>query len=217
MMNAANQGIELLSSAQMEARGKIKVSLPTALSRSFINDKIAKFAIKYPEIALNVDYSDTQNNIIGEKVDLTIRAGELEDSDFISKKLGVLKRQLVCTSPFYLKHPHPVFPQNVSTWQWIKLTQLSNQRLFSKSGQRQAVRFNNQISVNSVEAIYQYCLNGVGLATLSSSQVSEDILTGRLVHVLPDWEITPLPLFALWPKNTKPKSIVKLFLSYLVQ
>lgn len=215
MLDAASCGIELISYGQNEPRGQLKLSLPTGLSNSIINDRVSTFALKYPKINLDIDYSDTRNNIIDERVDLTIRAGELEDSEFKSTKIGVLERILVCTPAFYMKYAVPKSPYELETWQWLKLAQLPNKRIFLSSGRSQVVEFDSQITVNSVEAIYHYCLNGLGLAVLAKSQVKNAIHTGQLMRVLPDWDVAPLPLHAIWPKNITQGSIVKLLLSHL--
>ena len=216
MLSAANQGLSLLSNQSMTMQGKVKLSLPTGLSRSYLNERIAKFATSYPNVTMEIEYSDTRNNIIEQGVDLTLRAGELEDSDFIAKKIGTIERVLVCTPRFYQKQITPKQPSDLANWQWLKLSQLSNERTFIKAGEQQNVRFSSQISVNSVEAIYQYCLNDVGLAVLTQSQVEADLAQGKLVHVLPNWQVTSLPLYAMWPKNTPPKSLVKVLLNALM-
>lgn len=215
MLEAANHGIELMSRNQEQPHGKIKISLPTALSRSSINESIARFAIQYPNIKLNIDYSDSRNNIVKDGIDLTIRAGDLEDSDFIAKKIGVLQRVLVCSSRYYQDISPPETIQDLEKLTWIRLEQLPNERVFSRLHERKTIFFRSQITVNSVEAIYQFCLNDSGLAVLAQSQVENDIQQGRLVHLLPEWQILPLPLFAIWPKNVTSKSVVKRLISFI--
>lgn len=215
MLEAASEGIELLSGNQEQPQGRINVSLPTALSCSSINEDIARFAIQYPNIKLHIDFSDTRKNLIKDGIDLAIRAGELEDSDFIAKKIGVLKRVLVCSAQYCKKISYPKTIQDLETLTWIKLEQLPNERVFLRSREQETVVFGSQITVNSVEAIYQYCLNHAGLAVLAESQVEDDIQKGRLVHLLPEWEVMPIPLFAMWPKNITSKSIVKRLISFI--
>ncbi len=215
MLEAASQGIELLSGNQEQPQGRIKVSLPTALGRSLINENIARFAIHYPNIKLHIDYSDSRKNIIKDGIDLAIRAGELEDSDFIAKKIGILKRVLVCSARHYQQITHPETIQDLEKLTWIELEQLPNERVFSRLYEHKAIAFRSQITVNSVEAIYQYCLNDAGLAVLAESQVEDDIQKGRLIHLLPEWQVMPIPLFAIWPKNITSKSIVKRLISFI--
>ena len=215
MLEAANKGIDLLSEKQKEPSGSVKVSLPTALSNSPISEAISQFALKYPKVTLELNYSDTNTDIIDERTDLTIRAGKLADNDFKSTKLGALERVLVCSPIFYRQHISPQNPDELSTWAWLKLAQLSNKRLFLKGNSKKEVVFSSQIKLNSVEAIYQFCLHGNGLAVLAKSQVENDIKNGKLINVLPDWQVEPLVLHALWPKNIQSKSVTKYLLSSL--
>lgn len=217
MLDAANRGIGLLSDNQTQARGKLKISLPTALSFSSLNDKIAAYANAYPDVRLDIEYSDTRNNIIGEGIDLTIRAGELEDSDLLAKKLGTLSRCLVCSPDYFNKQPTPQRLQDLADWRWIKLAQLPDKRTFEHKGEMHSLKFTSRLTVNSVEAILQYCLKGTGLAVLTDDQANPHITSGSLVQVLPEWKVTPLPLYALWPKNVQAGGLVKTLLSFLVQ
>gem|GEM_PF-7015583 len=112
-------------------------------------------------------------------------------------------------------NPSPTTPEDLTTWSWIKLEQLPNARTFYRNGLPQLISYPYQISVNSVEAVKQYCLLGAGLATLSVSQVADSVNKGELIHVLPEWEIKPIPLYALWPGNVTPQSNVKRLLKVL--
>ncbi len=215
MLEAAEQGMALLSSNQQEPSGKLSVSMPSALGRSALNRKLAAFAQKYPKIHLNIDFSDSKNHIIDNQVDLTFRAGPLTDSDFKSTRLGNIERVVVCAPAVYNTLPKPVRPEDLSQWPWLKLSQLSDSRTFVSGSERVSVSLLPRITVNSVEAIYQYCLEGVGLAVLSVPQVLEDIASGRLVRVLPDWDVEALPLYAIWSKNTGQHSPAKRLLNFL--
>ncbi|MFD2166469.1 LysR family transcriptional regulator [Thalassotalea euphylliae] len=215
MLDAANGAISMLSHNQDEPTGKLKISLPTALSRSDTNKRIADFALTYPKIELDIEYSDTRKNIIDEGVDLTIRAGELADSELKSTKIGAIERVLVCSPKFYKKQAVPEHPEDLITWPWLKLAQLPNKRTFLFDGMPLSISFDSTVTVNSVEAIYQFCLSGLGLAVLSKSQVASNLADKTLLHVIPDWEVEALPLSAIWTKNTADNSNTKLLLSFL--
>ena len=215
MLSSAQQGIELLANNQQEPKGSLTISLPTALSTSLITEKIAEFALASPKVSLNLDYSDKRSDIIEQGVDIAIRAGTIEDSDLKSIKLGYLRRVLVCSPSFYQKYLPPKSLDDLAHWTWLKLAQLPNTRLFKKGSTLRKITFSHQLTVNSVEAIHQYCCHGVGLAVLAESQVNKQLESGELINVLPDWQVDPLPLFALWPKNVTENSITKLLLNHL--
>jgi len=215
MLNAASDGLALLSDNQTERSGTLRLSLPTALNGSWHNEKLIEFALSFPNIQLHIDYTDSHSDIIDERVDLTIRVGELSNSDLKAVKIGVMERVLVCSPTFYKRQPAPQSPDDLSSWRWIKLSQLPNKRTFFASGESVEVSFHSQISVNSVEAIRQFCMQGLGLAVLGNDQAADDIAKGSLLRVLPKWTVEPLPLYAIWSKNVSENSNVKLLLSYM--
>ena len=215
MIHAANQGLELLSGQDEEPSGEIKVSLPTALSGSYINNLIAMFANQFPKISLKLIFTDTHSDIIEDGFDLALRVGEPYSSNLKARKIGYLERVLVCAPSYLEQRELPQEIDELSKWNWIKLEQLTNERNFCLGKVKKVVKYQYQISVNSVEAMHHYCLLGLGLATLTKSQVSESIETGELIHIMPDWKVEPIPLYALWPNNLTPKSKTKKLIDFL--
>jgi DNA-binding transcriptional LysR family regulator len=55
------------------------------------------FIKEYPDVDLNISYSDTRKDIIGESIDVAFRIGELPDSSLKARHLFVLPRQLVAS------------------------------------------------------------------------------------------------------------------------
>jgi len=219
MMDAAKVGIEQIEGVKTEPSGELSLSLPSALCHSPINQKISAFAKLHKNVILNVNFSDTRENIIEKGIDLAIRAGELEDSNLKAKKVGQINRRLVCTPEFYQSHKEPKSLNDINNWCWIKLEQLPSFRRFTsqKNGKLHTVdiEFNHQIRVNNVEAMSFYCLQGLGLASLADYQANPLINSGELVHVLENWQIEPISLYATWAPNVSETSLTKRLVEYL--
>jgi DNA-binding transcriptional LysR family regulator len=89
-----------LSDTRSAPRGKLRVSLP--LVGGLLNPVLATFIRRYPEIELELDFSDRRVEVIEEGFDAVIRVGETEDSRLMSRLLGSFHLQLVA-SPAYLR------------------------------------------------------------------------------------------------------------------
>lgn len=215
MMEAAKLGVAQLG-GDVEPFGQLTLSLPTALCQSPLINKIAVFAKHFPKVNLALSFTDNNENIIEKGVDIALRAGELEDSSLKVKKLGVIERMLVCAPVYYATHPVPNTLDDIISWHWIKLKQLPNHRTFclGKNRSRQ-VKFAHQVSVDNVEAISYLCQQGLGLATLATYQANPLVSEEKLVHVLPDWKVEPIPIYALWAANVSANSLTKKLLTYL--
>lgn len=52
----------------------------------------------------------------------------------------------------------------------------------------------NQVSVNSVEAMTQFCIDGIGFATPPLFLIEEELENNKLVRVLPGWNAEPIEM-----------------------
>jgi len=228
MLQAAEEGLEKVKPSQQALSGKLLITLPSALTRSPLIAKIARFSHAHPSVELNIVFSDVRQDLINEGIDLAIRIGNMEDSKLIGKNIGQIKRKLVCNADFYtLQCSHQkldtdsaskLIPEDIKNWPWIKLSMLSNKRrLVSKANRELELDISSNLVVDSVEAMTQLCLLGCGIATPPDFLVEQALKDRELIELLPSWQVEPLPLFAVWhnsrasnsPANKKVQRLVE--------
>src|SRR5580700_8826000 len=95
MISAAENGLNSIKHQTSEPSGKLNLTVPAFLTRSALVRDIAAFAKAFPKIALSISFTDVQQDVIREGIDLAIRVGELKDSALKSKRLYDMKRKLV--------------------------------------------------------------------------------------------------------------------------
>lgn len=217
MLSCAQEGLSKISSVSPEPTGRLTVALPSVITRAPINRKIAGFCQKYPGIDYHFHYTDIRQDLIGEGIDLAIRVGKLENSTLKSKRVGKIDRKLVCSTDFFSRHEQPKHPEDLASWKWVKLEMLPCTRPLRRDGDEVFhVTYESYVSVDSVEAMTQFCLHGLGLATPPDYLVMEALNNGELVEILPEWQVESLPLFAIWPDNLIENSNSRRLLDYLV-
>ena len=89
-----------LTSSLSQPTGKLRISLPVIGYRLLL-PALTAFSRLYPQVELDLDFSDRLVNLIDEGVDVAIRSGELADSRLIARTLGGF-RFVLCASPAYL-------------------------------------------------------------------------------------------------------------------
>jgi DNA-binding transcriptional LysR family regulator len=217
MLQAAHQGLNQVTSEKQELRGRLTVTLPSALIKSRISKKIAQFSKLHPYLNFNLFYTDSRQSLIDEGIDLAIRAGAMSDSSLKSKRIGEINRKLVCSYDYWKDKKTPFSIHDLSLWNWIKLEMLPNHRtLVNSEGEKCAINFESNISVNSVEAMTQLCINGLGIATPPDYLIEREIRNNLLIELLPNWQVEPIPLYAVWPNNVSQNSNVKRLLAFLM-
>lgn len=216
MLNAAETGLIQASSVKRGLSGKFRITLISALSRSFIAEHIAKFASNNPDVDLQLHYDHRQSDLVGEKFDLAIRTGRMEDSSLTCKLIWKMPRCLVAT-PEYLSEKPPVeSPKDLEALCWLKFqTMEEKRRLISKDGEIVEIHQNGNISLNNIEAMVGFTLSGVGVASPPRHCIDKDLQSGKLVEVLPDWQVEPLPVYAVWPTTNVRNPMTQSFMEGL--
>src|SRR5450631_1082456 len=90
-----------LAQVQMEPRGKIRISVAAAFAEEFIAPAVAEFAVRYPEIEVDLNFDQHIVDLVREGFDLAIRYGPLAESTLVARRIA-RRRLHVCASPEYL-------------------------------------------------------------------------------------------------------------------
>lgn len=216
MLSAAEQGLNSIAYSAEEPTGKLNLTVPAMLTRSLLIDDIAEFAKMFPEVSLSINFSDTQQDLIREGIDLAIRMGNLKDSGLKSKRLFTMTRKLVASPVLMDKHPSPQQPQDLFKWNWIGFkVRPHTKKLIHQSGKKFLIDFEPRIIVDSMDAVCQLAIAGLGLATPPAFLVAENIQQGSLVEPLPKWQPESIPVYAVWPPNVPKESLTFRLMTFL--
>ena len=216
MLTSAREGLSKVSTDNSEPGGKLTVTLPSALTRAPINVEIAEFCKLHRGIEVNILYTDARQDLIENGIDIALRIGDMEDSSLKSKRIGQVERKLVCSPDYRAQQVEPNHPQDLASWHWIKLAMLPSSRtLINMDKQSQQISFNSHLTVDNVEAMTQFCILGLGLATPPDFLVEEQLISGTLIEVLQEWQVEPIPLYAVWHANASDNSNIRRLLNFL--
>jgi len=216
MIIAAEQGINEISPSSGELRGNLTLSITSALVSSDLNVYISEFSKLHSGITFKISYSDIQEDLVGNGIDLAFRAGELADSTLKSKRIGNIERTLVCSAEYISSKKVPTKPDDLAEWDWIALEMMPHFRtLVDKKNNTKKIKGIGNTSVDSVVALTQLCICGLGLATPPTAMIEEELKNGTLVEVLPVWSVAPIPYYAVWPGNIVPNVNAVNFLQFL--
>jgi DNA-binding transcriptional LysR family regulator len=216
MLTSAREGLSKVSTDNNEPGGKLTVTLPSALTRAPVNYEIAEFCKLHRGIDVHISYTDVRQDLIANGIDIALRIGDMEDSSLKSKRIGQVERKLVCSPDYWAQQAEPKHPQDLASWHWIKLAMMPSSRsLINIDKQSEQITFNSHLTVDNVEAMTQFCILGLGLATPPDFLVEEPLDSETLVEVLQEWQVAPIPLYAVWHANASDNSNTRRLLNFL--
>ncbi|MFA6922050.1 MAG: LysR family transcriptional regulator [Gallionella sp.] len=201
--------------------GRLRVSMPGDYARQHFSRAIATFIEAYPEIQLDLDLSSRRVDLIGERYDLAIRMGELQDdATLIARKIDEQHFALYA-SPIYLAlHPAPSHPEDLAHHTALRL--LSDRgsavpwKLINGDAQWDGVP-PGRLTLNSIDMIWQLLLNGAGIGALPCRFVASDVSLGHLTRVLPRWSLPATPAWAVMPMRRYLPAKTRAFLAHIEQ
>lgn len=188
----------LIAEAEQEAtegavtvRGRLRLALPAAMGRRWLSGIIADFVLAYPQVTVEAEYADRFVDLIGEGFDVAIRIGELADNRLVAKRLCDHLR-ILCASPDYLaRHGTPLHPEQLAGHNCLGFSGLRSfpDWRLTRQAQQVSVKVGGSLRSNDNEALLEAARRGVGILAGGDWLMGEDLASGRLVRVLPQWQL----------------------------
>jgi DNA-binding transcriptional LysR family regulator len=217
-LNALDEAGRSVSSLQDEARGHLKITAPADF-HTVLASMIPAFTSRYPGISVEVIFSQRILDLVGEGIDIALRAGALQDSSLIARKLSGSQRRLYATPGYLHANGTPAEPSDLESHAFILFRgQGSKERLSLYKGEEKAeVEVTGRISGDGFDFIRQVVLSGLGIGALPSMIAEPVVERGELERVLPEWEGDNTGLYLVYPAGRFVSAKVQVFRDFCVQ
>ncbi|WP_145145406.1 LysR family transcriptional regulator [Pseudomonas duriflava] len=206
-----------LTLAAGKPQGKLRVGLPQ-LGMKLMPHLIA-FQQAYPEVELELEFSDRLVNVIEEGFDAVMRIGEVEDSRLVMRKLNGYSHRLVGSPDYFAIRGVPTHPSELGTHSCLRYRYPSSGKLDSWpliSGTEGAVSdVPRSATANAIEPLLAMAEAGQGIACLPDFFVEEAVAAGRLVSVLEEHVRDYRTFSILWPWSRQPLPKIKAFVEFM--
>jgi DNA-binding transcriptional LysR family regulator len=172
--------------------GTIRITATDYAADTILWPKLAKFLRDYPDIKVEITIDYGLIDIVAQRFDAGVRAGEQVAKDMIAVRIGPDMRMAVVGAPSYFrKRPEPKNPQDLIGHNCINLRLPTHGGLyaweFEKGDRELKVRVEGQLVFNGTFQMLNAALSGFGLAYVPEDLVQPHLAKGRLKRVLEDW------------------------------
>ncbi|MGR3659779.1 MAG: LysR family transcriptional regulator [Paracoccaceae bacterium] len=217
MMAAAEDGLNSIVDISNEPTGALTVTLPAFMAGSNYEHAIWDFFRRHQAIAITIKYQDRTLDLVAEGIDLALRMGALTDSTLRSRRVGSFGRKLVC-APSYLARIGKIrTPDDLKTCDFIAMESLIDQLSLHKGGQETIVRpTQGRVHVDSFAALHSALRAGLGVQKVPTSIAQDDLKSGVLVELLPNWSLPDLGSYVVWPDSSRRSSLTRLLIDHIV-
>ncbi|MCB1955459.1 MAG: LysR family transcriptional regulator [Rhodocyclaceae bacterium] len=198
-----------LGARSAEVRGQLRINAPYTFGIRHLAPLWGEFRARHPQVDLDITLSDRVVDLVDEGYDLAIRISVLPSSSLVSKRLGST-RMTLCASPGYLaSHGMPAHPRELAAHAVISYSHWStgDEWHFDGPEGRVSVKTRPWMFSNNGDTCRAVAMADQGVVLQPDFLVGEDVKSGALIHLLPEYRAMEIGIYAVYPtrKHLAPK------------
>ncbi|MGE6786657.1 LysR family transcriptional regulator [Ensifer adhaerens] len=198
-------------------RGKLRVSLPMA--GMLLMPTLTAFMRAYPEVEIDLDFSDRMVDVIEEGFDAVIRSGELGDSRLMTRQIGTFHPYLVASPAYFERHGTPTAPRDLKQHHCLHHRFPSTGKLepwpLMDGGTAASVDLPVTAVSNALDPLIHMAEEGLGIACLPDFTIRRQMREGTLVAVLENQLRRCGTYRILWPSSRHLSPKLRVFVDFM--
>ncbi|HCT2237934.1 TPA: LysR family transcriptional regulator [Klebsiella quasipneumoniae] len=217
ILQDVDEMMDELSDVRQVPQGTLRIISSFGFGRRVVAPALSALALQYPQLELRFDVQDRLVDLVNEGVDLDIRVGDDIAPNLIARQLAANHRVLCASPQFLARYPPPKQLSDLAALPCLVIKERDHPfgiwQLHSKEGQH-AIKVTGPLSSNHGEIVHQWCLDGQGIALRSWWDVRENIASGHLVHVLPEF-FQPANVWAVYVSRLATSAKIRTTVEFL--
>ncbi len=190
MQQAADEARDLAGSPA----GIVRITTSVTFGYAVLQPMLPALRTAYPALEVDLLLSDSIVDLVAERVDVALRLRQNGDSSLIGTRLASI-RYHICASPEYTKrHGKPQTPAELAERDCLRCSirgYRAQWKFRDRTGHIETVNIGGWLVVSNSLSLHRAALDHHGPALLPDWLVREDLAAGRLVDLLPDYDVTP--------------------------
>lgn len=204
-----------LGGLQQSPRGTLRISAPVSFALKHMAKLVAEFQVRYPLVNIDLQLNDRKVDIVDEGFDVAIRIGQLKSSSLIAKYITPI-RVILCASPEYLKrHGTPSQPEDLKTHRYLHYSYMeidAKNEVFKWLKEQHS---NSELRSNNGDVLVEAAIAGAGIVLQPTFIASKALQNGELIQILPDFEPSPIGLYAVYAHRKLLPNKVRCFIDFM--
>jgi DNA-binding transcriptional LysR family regulator len=200
-----------------ELRGLVRVATSSGFAIRVVLPRLARFTDQHAGLRMEFVLNDDRQDLVGESVDVAVRIGVLSDSTAVARKIGTVHRVVVAAPSYLVAAGTPSTPRDLADHMTIvsPAGRVMEGWAFQRDGKASSVRVEGRFILNSTDAAVAAAVAGLGILSTGDLAVINELETGRLVRVLPDWEMGSADVNVVLPAGRAAKPSARAFSDFM--
>lgn len=209
-----------VNAAVLKPTGLLRVTASLSFSMIVIAPLLPEFHARYPDLRVEIVVSNRYTDLLESGIDVAIRNREFEsDSAITVRRLAETKRVLAASPQYLQRHGVPRTPDELGAHRLLiyNLANHPHHLRFTRNGAVTTVPIEGLLEANDGQVIRAAALRHLGILIQPMYIIHDDVVAGRLVPLLQEWELTRLTINIAYPTRRHLPAKVRCFVDFLVE
>ena len=206
-----------LSDSREKPNGELKVTTAVGLGSFWLTPKIGEFLELYPEISIQLVFSDEELDLSMREADVAIRLRQPVQADLVQRKLFTVHFHAYASPDYLKKNGHPRSPEELDGHRLLTLggqvpSYYSGLNWLVEAGRNGGEPRHVALTVNNAMGLRAAVENGAGIATLPD-YIAEG---AALVQLFQDRDAPTLDAYFVYPEELRSLARLQVFRDFLI-
>jgi len=209
-----------VNEAVLRPTGLLRIQASLSFSMIVIAPLLPEFSARYPDLRLEIVASNRYADLLEGGIDVAIRNREFEnDSAITVRRLAETKRVLAASPQYLQRHGTPRTPDELVSHRLLiyNLANHPNELRFTRDGIESALEVQGVLEANDGQIVRAAALKHLGILMQPMYIIHDDVIAGRLVPLLREWELQRLTINIAYPTRRHLPAKVRCFVDFLVE
>lgn len=220
ILRDTDDAFDALTDTAAEPSGLLRLTAPLDYGVRVVVPAIAAFTRRHPACKVDAILSDQTLDLMTANIELAIRVGWLAESNLQARKIGAFRQLLVAPSAMAAQLTRIASPQDIATLPFVANTALRDHQRWQfahATHAPQSVDVQPGIFLDATLAVREAVCQGAGISVLPDYVVADDLAAGRLLHVLPQWQLPSGGIHTVFPATRFRPAKVRAFVELLLE
>jgi len=208
-----------LNTSGKEPEGLLRITAPNDIGSAFLSEEVVHFADRYPLLRVELMLTNRKLNLVSEGIDVAVRAGRLESSSLVARKVGTLQVDFFASPSYAEHHRLPTTLAELARHHIVAFGARDGKVSWQLDGPRgqETVELACRIACDDFGFVRAAAVAGGGIGLIPRMIALSDVATGRLVRVLPEYGLRGASLHVIYPSARQVPTKVTAFRDFLAK
>lgn len=209
-----------VNAALVEPTGTLTITATISFSMLHLAPLVPAFKRLYPGIKVKIIGANRYYDIMDTEIDLAIRTREFEaDSNITIRRLAETRRVLAASPSYLAQRGYPKTVADLENHDLLIYSHANhpNSMEFTRGEERASVKIQPSMESNDGQIVKAAALAGAGILVQPKYIIYEDLVAGRLLPVLDDWDLPRLTINLAFQDRRYMPAKTRLFIDFLLE